>query len=80
MEKEIIIPSSLQKSWEEQAIRENIPYTEFAEFIRMKQRQYEESCRNVYYRMTVTVKNGKESRFGNISTIKDLLKQSTKGN
>ena len=41
MEKELFIPSSLLKSWEDQAIRENIPYTEFAEFIRMKQRQYE---------------------------------------
>lgn len=43
MEKELFIPSDLLKSWEEQAIREKIPYTEFAEFIRMKQRQYEES-------------------------------------
>lgn len=43
MEQSTIIPSGLLKSWEDQALRENIPYTEFAEFIRMKQRQYEES-------------------------------------
>ena len=43
MEKVTIIPSDLLESWEEQAIRENIPYTEFAEFIRMKQRRYEQS-------------------------------------
>ena len=43
MKKETFIPSGLLNSWEEQALRENIPYTEFAEFIRMKQRQYEES-------------------------------------
>lgn len=36
--------------------------------------KYEESSRNVYYRMTVIIKNGKEERIGNISTIKKLLK------
>lgn len=36
--------------------------------------KYEETCRNVYYRMTVIIKNGDEECFGNISTIKKLLK------
>lgn len=39
-ENKIDIPSDVQKLWEEQAIREHIPYTEFPEFIRTKEREY----------------------------------------
>lgn len=35
---------------------------------------YEESCKNVYYKMTVVIKNGREESLGNIATIKGLLK------
>lgn len=35
---------------------------------------YKESCKNVYYKLIVSIKNGDEERFGNISTIKKLLK------
>lgn len=36
--------------------------------------KYEESCRNVYYRLVVTINNGKEESLGDISTIRKLLK------
>lgn len=39
-ENKIDIPSDVQKLWEEQAIREHIPYTEFPEFIRTKEREF----------------------------------------
>lgn len=75
MEQSTIIPSELLKSWEEQAIRENIPYTEFAEFIRMKQRRYEESLqpekesKSLY---TDAAKN-KLSEYGNKVALNYLL-------
>lgn len=38
--KEIIIPDKLQKSWEQEAISQRLPLSEFSEFIRMKERRY----------------------------------------
>ena len=76
MEQSTIIPSALLKKWEEQAIRENIPYTEFAEFIRMKQRRYEESLqpekesKSIY---TNAAKN-KLSEYGNKVALAYLLR------
>lgn len=40
MKNNIAIPSEVQKLWEEQALREHIPYTEFPSFLRMKEREF----------------------------------------
>ena len=75
MEQSTTIPSSLQKSWEEQAIRENIPYTEFAEFIRMKQRQYEESLQTQHEQEEIFANGAKNklSEYGNKVVLAYLL-------
>lgn len=75
MEKELFIPSDLQKSWEDQAIRENIPYTEFAEFIRMKQRQYEESLQTQHEQEEIFANAAKNklSEYGNKIVLNYLL-------
>ena len=67
MEQSTTIPSSLQKSWEDQALRENIPYTEFAEFIRMKQRQYKESLQTQHEQEEIFANAAKNklSEYGN---------------
>lgn len=36
------IPSALIQQWEREAIDQKLPYTEFGNFLRMKQRQYEQ--------------------------------------
>ena len=75
MEKVMIIPSELLKSWEEQAIREKIPYTEFAEFIRMKQRQYEESLESAKESKELFANDAKNklSEYGNKVALNYLL-------
>lgn len=76
MEKVMIIPFELLKSWEEQAIRENIPYTEFAEFIRMKQRRYEESLQPEKESKSLYTDDAKSklSEYGNRVALAYLLK------
>lgn len=37
------IPSHVLEMWEREAIDQKIPYTEFGSFLKMKQRQYEQS-------------------------------------
>lgn len=37
------IPSHVLEMWEQDAIDQKIPYTEFGSFLKMKQRQYEQS-------------------------------------
>ena len=75
MEKVMIIPSELLESWEEQAIRENIPYTEFAEFIRMKQRQYKESLQTQHKQEGIFANDAKNklSEYGNKVALAYLL-------
>lgn len=75
MEKVMVIPSELLKSWEEQAIRENIPYTEFAEFIRMKQRQYKESLQPAKESKELFANDAKNklSEYGNQVALNYLL-------
>lgn len=43
MENKSFIPRCLQQEWEEEALLEKIPYTEFPEFLRMKEKKYLES-------------------------------------
>ncbi len=43
MESSIIIPSRVQKLWEEQAMRENLTRDEFLDFIKDQERKYLES-------------------------------------
>lgn len=76
MEKEIVIPSALLKKWEGQAIRENIPYTEFAEFIRMKQRRYEESLQPEKESKSLYTDDAKNklSEYGNRVALAYLLR------
>ena len=76
MEQSTIIPSELLKSWEEQAIRENIPYTEFAEFIRMKQRRYEESLQPEKESKSLYTDDAKNklSEYGNKVALAYLLR------
>ena len=75
MEKVMIIPSELLESWEEQAIRENIPYTEFAEFIRMKQRRYEQSLQvqDKQEEIFANAAKNKLSEYGNKVALNYLL-------
>lgn len=75
MEQSTAVPSKLLKSWEEQAIRENIPYTEFAEFIRMKQRQYEESLQvqDKQEEIFANAAKNKLSEYGNKVALAYLL-------
>ena len=75
MEKVTIIPSDLLESWEEQAIREKIPYTEFSEFIRMKERQYEESLQKQDEQKEVfaNAARNKLSEYGNKVALNYLL-------
>ena len=75
MEQSTIIPSGLLKSWEEQAIRENIPYTEFAEFIRMKQRRYKESLQTLHKQEGIFANEAKNklSEYGNKVALNYLL-------
>lgn len=75
MEQSTIIPSGLLKSWEDQALRENIPYTEFAEFIRMKQRQYEESLQPAKEskELFANAAKNKLSEYGNKVALNYLL-------
>ena len=72
----MIIPSALLKKWEDQAIRENIPYTEFAEFIRMKQRRYEESLQPEKESKSLYTDDAKNklSEYGNKVALAYLLK------
>lgn len=75
MEQSTTIPSELLKSWEEQAIRENIPYTEFAEFIRMKQRKYKESLQTQHKQEGIFANDAKNklSEYGNKVALNYLL-------
>ena len=75
MEKVMIIPSELLKSWEDQAIRENIPYTEFAEFIRMKQRKYKEGLQTQHKQEGIFANEAKNklSEYGNKVALNYLL-------
>ena len=75
MEQSTIIPSALLKKWEEQAIRENIPYTEFAEFIRMKQRKYKESLQTQHKQEGIFANDAKNklSEYGNKVALNYLL-------
>lgn len=43
MENKSFIPRCLLEKWEEEALSQRIPYTEFPEFIRMKEKKYWES-------------------------------------
>lgn len=71
----MIIPSELLESWEAQAIRENIPYTEFAEFIRMKQRKYKESLQTQHKQEGIFANDAKNklSEYGNKVALNYLL-------
>ena len=41
----IEIPSSLMRQWEQEAIDQRLPYTEFGRFLNMKERLYLESLK-----------------------------------
>ena len=43
MNKQQIIPSALMQQWEQEAIDQKIPYTEFGNFLKMKERLYWQS-------------------------------------
>lgn len=43
MNEQNIIPSSLMQQWESEALSQKIPYTEFGNFIKMKERLYWQS-------------------------------------
>lgn len=43
MNKQNIIPSALMQQWEQEAIDQKIPYTEFGNFLKMKERLFRQS-------------------------------------
>ena len=70
-----MIPSEVQKLWEEQAMRENIPYTEFSEYIRMKERRYRESLHKESEKPAIWANGARNklTEYGNELALRYLL-------
>lgn len=74
MEQTKEIPSSLMQQWESEAIDQKIPYTEFGNFLRMKQRQYEQrQSRKVSEPIFANDERNKLTEYGNKVALETIL-------
>lgn len=75
MKENIIIPSSLIQQWENEALSQKIPYTEFGNFLRMKERLYRQSLedRKQSPKVFANDARNKLTEYGNKVALKTLL-------
>lgn len=76
MQKYLIIPSSLIQQWEQEAISQNIPYTEFGSFLRMKERNYLDGQRDKEERKEIFANSARNklTEYGNTFVLEKFLK------
>ena len=69
------IPSSLMQQWEQEAIEQKIPYTEFGNFLKMKERLYWQSLSTAKERPAIFVNDARNklTEYGNEVALKTLL-------
>ena len=75
MKENIIIPSSLIQQWENEALQQKIPYTEFGNFLRMKERNYLQSQerKNQTEKVFANDARNKLTEYGNKVALETLL-------
>lgn len=75
MESSIIIPSKVQKLWEEQAMRENLTHDEFLDFIKDQERKYLESLQPEYEGEEIFANSSRNklTEYGNEKVLKYFL-------
>ena len=75
MEQTKEIPSSLMQQWEQEAIDQKIPYTEFGNFLKMKEQNYwqAQSTRKVSQPIFANDARNKLTEYGNKVALDTLL-------
>lgn len=75
MKENIIIPSSLIQQWENEALQQKIPYTEFGNFMKMKERLYWQSLSTAKERPAIfaNAARNKLTEYGNKVALETLL-------
>lgn len=75
MEKQNFIPSSLIQQWEQEAIDQKIPYTEFGNFLKMKERFYLDSQREKTERKEIFANSARNklTEYGNSLVLEQFL-------
>lgn len=76
MKKEILIPSALIQQWEQEAIDQKIPYTEFGNFLKMKERSYLDSQRDKEERKEIFANSARNklTEYGNNFVLEQFMK------
>lgn len=69
------IPSSLMQQWEQEAIEQKIPYTEFGNFLKMKEQNYWQSLSTAKERPAIFANDARSklTEYGNEVALKTLL-------
>ena len=75
MNEQNFIPSSLMQQWEQEAIEQKIPYTEFGNFLKMKEQNYWQSLSTAKERPAIFVNDARNklTEYGNEVALKTLL-------
>ena len=75
MDKTKQIPSSLMQQWESEALSQKIPYTEFGNFIKMKERLYWQSLSTTKERPAIFANDARNklTEYGNKVALETLL-------
>ena len=75
MDKTKQIPSDLMLQWEQEALSQKIPYTEFGNFIKMKERLYRQSLSTTKERPTIfaNAARNKLTEYGNKVALEHFL-------
>ncbi len=76
MQKYLIIPSALIQQWEQEAIDQKIPYTEFGNFLKMKERNYLDSQRDKEERKEIFANSARNklTEYGNNFVLEQFMK------
>lgn len=75
MNKQNIIPSALMLQWEQEAIDQKIPYTEFGNFLKMKERLFRQSLSTTKERPAIFANDARNklTEYGNKVALEKLL-------
>ena len=76
MDKSINISSALIQQWEQEAVDQKIPYTEFGNFLKMKERNYLDSQRDKEERKEIFANSARNklTEYGNTFVLEKFLK------
>ena len=76
MDKSINISSALIQQWEQEAVDQKIPYTEFGNFLKMKERNYLDSQRDKEERKEIFANSARNklTEYGNNFVLEQFMK------